>query len=369
MLIYFVLPFAMLMIFFWHFLIRKNIDIWLLSYIKQGMEGKIKRYKSEPLNVVFCCVDHFEPAWNNAGYNDEIKRIDTWMEEYPKMADKHFDCNGRHPQHTFFYPVEEYRKEHLDKLVRLVKDGYGDVEIHLHHDKDTVEGLTEKLLSFKKILRGHGLLGQNDKGDITYGFIHGDWALDNSRKDGKMCGVNNELQVLRSTGCYADFTMPSAPSETQTRKINSIYYAVGDPSRPKSHDTGIDVEVGRAPEGDLMLIQGPLTLNWINRKWSVLPRIENGELTVENPPTNDRVDLWVRQHIHVKGEPNWIFIKVHTHGCQEKHKEVLLGKYADDMHDYLEKKYNDGVNYKLHYVTARGMYETIKGIEGGAYKM
>ncbi|MEJ7636728.1 MAG: hypothetical protein WKF75_01760 [Singulisphaera sp.] len=50
--------------------------------------------------------------------------------------------------------------------------------------------------------------------------------------------VNNEIDVLRETGCYADFTLPSAPSPTQTRQINSIYYASDDPRRPKSHDRG-----------------------------------------------------------------------------------------------------------------------------------
>ena len=93
----------------------------------------------------------------------------------------------------------------------------------------------------------HGLLACDRRtGRPAYGFIHGNWALDNSRPDGRWCGVNNELDVLRETGCYADFTFPSAPSPTQPRKINSIYYAVDDPqptpfARPgdrRRHPTG-----------------------------------------------------------------------------------------------------------------------------------
>ena len=73
--------------------------------------------------------------------------------------------------------------------------------------------------------------------------------------------MNNEIEILRETGCYADFTLPSAPSPTQTRKINSIYYAVDDPHRPKSHDWGIDVgSRTRAVRRGLMMIQGPLVL-------------------------------------------------------------------------------------------------------------
>jgi hypothetical protein len=365
MLLFLILLALLLLVISGYFLTSKNIHIWFLSYIRQQNQGKIRHHVDEPVHIVFACVDHFEPAWNGASYEDEVRRVDTWLHDYPKMANKHYDWLGKHPQHTFFYPIEEYKKEHLDKLAQLVRNGYGEVEIHLHHENDTALGLRDKIESFKSTLRCHGLLNLNRDGEVTYGFIHGDWALDNSGKNGKSCGVNNELQVLGQTGCYADFTLPSAPSETQTKKINSIYYATGDLLRPKSHDTGIDVEVGKESAGDLMIIQGPLTLNWRNRKYGIFPRIENGEITVENPPTEQRIDLWIQQHIHVKGAPNWVFVKVHTHGCQEKHKEILLGKYADAMYYYLESKYNDIINYRLHYATARGMYNIIKSLESG----
>ncbi len=96
---------------------------------------------------------------------------------------------------------------------------------------------------FKDLLAQRpGLLSRyRDTGELAYGFVHGNWALDNSHPEGRACGVNDELTILRETGCFADFTMPSAPSPTQTRKINSIYYAVDDPGKPKSHDWGMDV--------------------------------------------------------------------------------------------------------------------------------
>jgi hypothetical protein len=33
--------------------------------------------------------------------------------------------------------------------------------------------------------------------------------------------------------------------------------------------------------------------------------------------------------------------------------------------EYLEKQYNDGRRYRLHYVTARQMYEAVKAAEAG----
>jgi hypothetical protein len=344
---------------------KKNINIWLFSYLKQVISAPAKTDNNKPVHIMFCFVDHFEPTWNKADYNQEVIRVDTWMKRYRELASKHKDSNGRHPQHSFFYPEEEYRKEHLDKIAALCREGFGDVEIHLHHDNDTADGLRTKIEGFKKTLDSHGLLTKDKNGNITYGFIHGNWALDNSRKDGRMCGINNELIVLKDTGCYADFTLPSAPSDTQVRKINSIYYATDDPCKPKSHDTGVDVEAGKNQTGDLMIIQGPLTLNWKSRKWGFLPRIENGEIASNCKPAEERVDLWIKQHIHVKGMPNWIFVKVHTHGCQEKHFETLLGEPTDKMFTYLETKYNDGKKYILHYVNAREMYDIIKALESG----
>jgi len=46
-------------------------------------------------------------------------------------------------------------------------------------------------------------------------------------------GLNNEITLLRDLGCYADFTMPSGPSPTQSRTVNSIYWVTDDPERPR----------------------------------------------------------------------------------------------------------------------------------------
>ena len=295
-------------------------------------------------------------------------RVDAWMEGYPETVRGHVDADGKCPQHTWFYPFDEYRSAHLEKLTRLCSLGYGEIELHLHHDNDTAAGLYEKIQNAKRTFSKYGALitaGNDPK--YAYGFIHGNWSLDNSRRDGRWCGVNNELQILAETGCYADFTMPSAPSETQSGKINSIYYATDDPEKPKSYNTGTDVQVGKEPSGDLMMIQGPLCLNWRRRKAFILPKIENGSITSINSPTADRVDLWIKQHIHVRGRPDRIFVKLYTHGAQDRNCEALLGAggYLDNLYSYLESTYNDGIKYRLHYATAREMYNIIKAAEAG----
>jgi hypothetical protein len=60
-----------------------------------------------------------------------------------------------------------------------------------------------------------------------------------------------------------------------------------------------------------------------------------------------------------------VFVKVHTHGTQERDMDTLLGAAADAMHEHLERTYNDGTRHVLHYVTAREMYNIIKAAEAG----
>ena len=194
-------------------------------------------------------------------------------------------------------------------------------------------------------------------------LIHGNWALNNSRKDGRWCGINDQSTLLVDAGCYADFTYPSAPDETQPTKINSIYYGCSSKDQPKGHNKGRDARVGQFVKNGLLMMEGPLALNWRRRKMGILPSIENGDIAGSYLPTRDRVDLWIKQRISVKGKPDWIFVKVHCHGAPEKNADVLLGKPMDDMFSYLESEYNDGKQFVLHYVTAREMVNMVKAAE------
>jgi hypothetical protein len=335
-----------------------NTLYWTPSYFFGKFENLMSRIKPE--HIYFCICDHFEPYWNSANKNTARKRIRRWVDEYPKVADKNRDSNGLPLKYTFFYPEEEYDKNDLDELANLYYGGFGEVEVHLHHDNDTPENLRKTLLDYKKRLHeAHGLLSYDKKtGEIVYGFIHGNWALDNSRPDRRWCGVNNELTILQKTGCYADFTMPSAPDPTQTKKVNSIYYAVDDQKKPKSHNTGKDARVYSKRQG-LLMVQGPISLNWRSRKWGIFPKIENGGLYENFPPNADRIAQWFDSCIHVKGAPAHIFIKIYTHGCQEKNMKML---FDDDgllrlFEGLAEKSYCLGA--KIHFVSAREMVNQI----------
>ena len=347
----------------WKLLRARNMQIWILNYLRR----KPPQVTDKPVHVLFCFVDHFEPMWHGADLDTQRARVDRWCRDYRALASRHQDADGRPPQHGFFYPEEEYLPEHLDKISALCADGFGEIEIHLHHDNDTEANFRESITRFCGILHErHGALPRDPTtGELQFGFIHGNWCLDNSRSDGRWCGIDNELILLRELGCYADFTLPSAPSDTQTARVNSIYYATDDPHAPKSHDDGVPVRVGGMASGDLMIVQGPLALNWRERRLGVVPRIENADVRRSCPPSPARVDAWIRTGVHVEGRPEWVVVKVHTHGTQEHDMDTLLGAPVDAMHTYLESRYNDGKRHVLHYVTAREVYNIIKAAEAG----
>lgn len=335
---------------------RKGMDRWLLPYLLSSHKRRAP-HPDQPVHLILAICDHYEPKRGGASPDKARARVQQWVDEYPQLFDSFRDAEGKPPQHTFFYPEDEYEPELVDMVGGLCRRGFGEVEIHLHHDNDTADNLRNTLLRFKTTLHEkHGLLSKDrTTGEVVYGFIHGNWALDNSRRDGRKCGVNNELDVLRETGCYADFTMPSSPSETQTRKINSIYWAVDDPHRPKSHNTGIDVGTAPKPPNSLLMIQGPLLLDWNRRKFGIIPKVENSCLQKSQPPDRNRLELWLNANVTPAANPDWFFVKLHTHGVNEPNQSVLLGREMESFHRELGTKVELKENFRVHYVTARQM--------------
>jgi hypothetical protein len=340
-----------------------------LRLLRAGRAGAIssRRNSSRPLHLLLAICDHYEPGHGDVSGEIAQQRVERWCTQYPRLFGDFRDADGRPPRHSFFYPLEMYVPQELDRISELCRAGFGEVEVHLHHDRETSESLRKRLVEFTQLIsERHGLLSRDRQtGALRYGFIHGNWALDNSRPDGRWCGVNNELDVLRESGCYADFTMPSAPSDTQTTKINSIYYAVDDPHRPKSHDDGVDAGAAPRPPDSLLLIQGPLLFDWGRRKFGILPRLENANIQGNQAPSIHRLDLWLRAAVQVRTRPDWFFVKLHTHGATEANQAVLLGEAMRSFHLALSQRASADPHFIFHYVTAREMYNLARAAEAG----
>ena len=345
----------------------KGLQYWLPHYLWQQMFKKRARKTKKPMHILFCFVDHFEPFHGGVDFKTAKQRVQAWVKGYPAMAEKYRDADGKPPQHTWFYPPH-LNHIFLKDLVGLCNSNYGEIEMHLHHNHmepfpDTSETLRAKIKKCIDDYSKYGIFCLPD-GTKRFAFIHGDWSLDNSGGP-KICGVNDEILILKEMGCFADFTFPSV-NKCQAKMINTIYYCKDDPKLPKSYDSGVPVTVGNIPlDVDLMMITGPIGIR-LKRKGKLLwPAIESGSFGYQNKPTPQRVDTWIKTNIHVNGRPEWVFVKIHCHGGPEINHDVAFGEQAKDIYKYLLNKYNDGVNYILHFVTSREMYNIIKAAESG----
>jgi hypothetical protein len=331
----------------------KNLHTWLPGYAQDVWQRSRQPRVRGLRHILFALCDHYEPLWNQPTEDVGEQRVRAWQEGYPLLASGFRDADGKPPQHTFFFPGEEYRPAFFDRLESLIQGGYGEVELHLHHDDATEESFRKEVLSYLDIYAKRGHLSRQPDGRPRYGFIHGNWTLANGRPDGRRCGVDNELPILFDTGCYADFTFPSAPDVTQPNIVNRIYWPVGDTARKRAYEWGERARVGHRYHDRILLVQGPSAL--VRRPGSLGVRIEASSLTAKDPGTPARIRTWVDQNIHVQGRPEWVFIKVHTHGAPEGQAASLLGRGGFEMHRDLCAHYNDGIRHRLHYVTAREM--------------
>jgi hypothetical protein len=322
--------------------------IWLPYYFQNSVTNNLS--KLENGHVIFLIADHHEPGHGERG----VRKSRDWCEAYRKNIEGIHDDFGNPVQYTWFYPYDHLNSAVVLNLNGLVFEGLGEVEFQWHHGPDTNETFPAKLKEALAWFNSHGCLlpvGENAK--PQFGFVHGNWGLDNSRGD-QYCGVNRELDILKEFGCYADFTFATLGTEAQPAKVNSIYYAK-DTDESKSYDKGGDARVGTSGSG-LMIFQGPISCDWKNLRWDC------AAFETTSPFKPGRAKLWLKYAPTVKGRPEWLFVKVYTHGVQSR-DVVLSGQYRDML---LELKRDCRAhNMALHFVTAREAYNMVRAVEDG----
>jgi hypothetical protein len=111
------------------------------------------------------------------------------------------------------------------------------------------------------------------------------------------------------------------------------------------------------------MVQGPLAIDWSNKKLGCLPSLENGELTGKRPPTLARLAHWISAGVHVAGREDWIFVKLHTHGAWETNTAMLLGEPMRQFHCELQKLAKAVPGFRYYYVTARELTRLVDALE------
>lgn len=349
---------------------------WLLRYPAWRAGEFVSRARESigPSHLVFVVANHFEPGLGQPA----IKRLEQWCELARATGDAIRDHDGTPFRHTNFFPAEQYERPLLEMLSGLQADGYGEVEIHFHHgvDKpDTAENTRRMLETFRDTLaEEHKCLSrETPDSQPKYGFVHGNWALANSA-GGRFCGVDSEMQILADTGCYADFTLPSVPYQSQVSRINAIYQCGHSLSEARPHRSGRDLKVGDKLQLPI-IFTGPLVFDWTRRLHGLpVPRVEDGALAQNYPLTMDRLHRWRSAGIGVSGRPDWVFIKLYSHAFFDWDQDIMLGEQMKKfMSEVLETAERTG-EFKVHFASAREAFNMVvaaaEGRQGqpGAYR-
>jgi hypothetical protein len=254
-------------------------------------------------------------------------------------------------------------------MAGLQADGFGEVEIHLHHGIDTPDNaadLKSRLETFRDILaEEHECLSLGPDGNRPmYAFVHGNLALANSA-GGRFCGVDSELEILAETGCYADFTLPSAPDESQVPKLNAIYECGHPLDERRAHRSGPNVRVGKTPQLPI-IFTGPLVFDWSRRVRGLpIPRLDDGVLASNYNLHLPRLQRWMSARVGVRNRPEWNFIKLYCHGFFKFDQDSTIGptvlRFWTQVLELAEKT----SSFKVHFVTAREAFNIVMAAVDG----
>ena len=340
---------------------------WLARYPFNRAKTFLQKNSAAPKHIIITVADHFEPSWSRNGLldlDDQRRRLDEYHKLARKTGEATIDEDGTKFRHTNFFPAEQYDRKLLEQMAAMQAEGLGEVEVHLHHGiekPDTAENLRKTLIEFRDCLaQEHKCLSRFDgTSEPRYAFVHGNLALANSC-GGKFCGVDEEMQILQETGCYADFTLPSAPDETQVPVINRIYECGLPLSEKMPHRTGRRVAAfGNQPQLPL-IFTGPLVFNWTRRiKGVPVPRIDEGALVANQPLDLKRFNRWLGANITVENRPEWIFVKLYCHGFFDDDQSVCIGEDAVRFfNEAMEHGAKSGA-YKIHFASAREAFNIV----------
>jgi hypothetical protein len=229
--------------------------------------------------------------------------------------------------HSFFFPGEQY----VPALARRAREAH---EGRLRRGRAApaprrrhAASSREKIELYKSRFTSHGLFSRDASGDAR--ATRSSTATGASRtraRDGRNCGVDDELVVLARLGCYADLTFAAAPDESQPRIVNQIYWPTGDLTKKRAYENGEVARVGHVKDDRLLMITGPSAIAARRR------RCRSGSTTRASragaPHADTACARGATQNIHVEGRPEWVFVKAFTHGAPEARPNVFLGEPA-----------------------------------------
>lgn len=326
-------------------------SFWLCSLLKWEFSTPLDRERSSsPKDVAVAFIFTCKPPLTD-------RNLGIVLGELTDLVSNHTDSDSVHLKMTFAKKNLHADPTGLSPLSEWCKDNSSELELLLSCESRREPSFRAQLYGHLAVLKSHGWATMIDS-ETRFTVVR-------ERCRSELAGTipAEQIRVLAQAGCYADMSFPDIESRHKRTGINSIYSvssAVSDPFRDCSY-----LRTGELDTGDLVVIDGPLLTDWADWRDSYGPLVENGCLTPSNLPDSRRVESWIRANVHVIGQPDWIFVKLRITNLVDAPSARRVLQALHQSLSYLENVYRDNEAYRLHYVTAREMYNIARAAEAG----
>jgi hypothetical protein len=154
----------------------RHLDRWLGGYARHLLRRapNAETARTAPRSVR--PLRSYEPGWGDAPAAVASERVKRWAKGYPELARDFRDADGCAPQHTFFYPGEQYTPSALEQLADSRAPASARWSFTCHHDRDTAERLELSLRDYLASYANTGTFTRAPRRQPRYAFIHGNWC-------------------------------------------------------------------------------------------------------------------------------------------------------------------------------------------------
>ncbi len=287
---------------------------------------------------------------DSTGLHDMLDEIDA-------CAEGHIDSDSRRLQITFMFGVPNPDPSALSILSEYCRAGLGEIECLLPCDISSLEDFREQLPRIVEVLHTYGWARTADS-QVRFAVLRNQFECVSADAD-----YRSQIRTLHDLGCYVDLTFPCVGSSCQPGKVNSICLVSSGADDPFGE--ACDLRAGEISSGDLLLVSGPFLIDWTDWRLKYRPFAESGRLTPAALPDRTRAQSWLRARVHVTGQPNWIFVKLIIDDVVDADAARTICGGLHEAFESLEESCSITVTSRLHFVTAREMYNIIRAAEAG----
>ena len=132
-------------------LMRRNLQCWLPAYVRE-MSRRGDPRPEEDVHLILCVADHFEPKGANRARGAGRELVQRWAARLSASSSAASGtATAARPGIRSSIPSMNTSRTSWTCWPSCAGHGFGEVEVHLHHEDDTAEDLRALLLDLETL--------------------------------------------------------------------------------------------------------------------------------------------------------------------------------------------------------------------------